>query len=116
MVFVTSHYLTLTLSVGAPHLHSKKFANKELRSHNAHHPKSSVPYPTIPGIYNNYTLPQHPNYKINNDSACIAETRTRLPVWVRHRSLHDVGMVPCSPALVRADVHITLLLRVTEHH
>jgi hypothetical protein len=43
MVFVTSHYLTLTLTVGAPHLHSKKFANKELRARNSHHPKSTIP-------------------------------------------------------------------------
>jgi hypothetical protein len=30
-----SHCLTLTLTVGAPHLHSKKFANKEQRARNA---------------------------------------------------------------------------------
>jgi hypothetical protein len=52
-VFVTLHYLTLTLTVGAPHLHSKKVANKELRARNAHYPKSSVLYPTISSIYSN---------------------------------------------------------------
>jgi hypothetical protein len=40
---VTLHYLTLTLSVGAQHLHSKKyllkFAIKELRARNERHPK-----------------------------------------------------------------------------
>jgi hypothetical protein len=36
---------------GGPTLHSKKFANKELRAHNTHHPKSIVPYPTISSLY-----------------------------------------------------------------
>jgi len=40
-VFVTSHYLTLTLTVAAtPTL--QEFANKELRARNAHHPQNSV--------------------------------------------------------------------------
>jgi hypothetical protein len=39
-----------------------------------------------------------------------------LPVWVRHQNLHDVCMVPDSPAFVRANVHMTLWLLATEDH